>query len=757
MTKVFKLMFLCITFFIGKSYGQQSFFTATTEKTLVNEIKFARDHQPSKYKLYRVNLSALLQSSKQAPELSNNSSAILWNLPDADGNINTFEIFNNAAMDTSLANEVTNIRSLKGIDIKNRAHQISISISDIFGVHIMGFTPDGATYYLDNFTNSLNYVIAYYKHHLEAPNSHFSCTTQGLETQTLNDDFGTPQTFSLDNKRRTFRLAMACTTEYSNFHVNNAPAGTPNTTEDQKKNIVLAAMNVTLTRLNQIFERELNIHLNLIANNKSIIFITSDQFNNNDAGALIGQSQTVITNAIGNANYDIGHTVSTGGGGLAQLNAPCNSQTKAMGITGSPAPVGDAYDVDYVAHEMGHQFGANHTFRNSCQGNVNPQTAMEVGSGSTIMSYAGICPPNVQMNVNDYYHYISIKEMQSFLQGASCAQQTIVNNSAPVIQPLVPKTIPYGTPFILTANATDADAADVLTYAFEQIDTQSNTQPPASSSQQGPAFRSITPTTKNYRSFPAENTVLSGTTNANGIVDSQWEQLATITRPYRFIATVRDNNAAGARVVYTQPVNITVASTGPFVITSPNNNPTTQEPIWHFGSTKTITWNVAGTTAGNINTTNVNILISTNNGATYTMLAQNVPNNGTAALTIPTNLTNTTEGRIKIEAVGNIFYTVSKKLTIWDPNMSVEENEFTNLKIYPNPVTDLLNIEFETETLGNTKFDIFDINGRLVKTIENDGLNQNKHQINIEDLTSGTYILVITDKNKSSSRKIIKQ
>lgn len=756
MTKAFKLLLLCLTLLIGKAHGQQTFFSPTTEKSLVNETKFARGHHPNKYKLYGVNLSALLQSSKQAPELSNNSSSLLWNLPDADGNIHTFEIFNNAAMDIELANDVQNIRSLKGIDVKNRAHQISISISDIFGVHVMGFTPDGATYYLDNFTNSLNYVVAYYKNDLEAPSSFFKCETEGLNTQPFNE-INTPQTFSLDNKRRTFRLAMACTTEYAAFHINNAPAGTPSATLEQKKNIVLAAMNVTLTRLNQIFERELNIHLNLVPTNKNIIFITSDDFNNNNAGALIGQSQTVITNVIGNANYDIGHTVSTGGGGLAQLYAPCDPQIKAMGITGSPEPVGDPYDVDYVAHEMGHQFGANHTFRNSCQGNVNGQTAMEVGSGSTIMSYAGICPPNVQMNVNDYYHYISIKEMQTFLQSASCAQQTTVNNSAPVIQPLVAKTIPYGTPFILTANATDADAADVLTYAFEQVDTQSSTQPPVATSQTGPAFRSITPTTKNYRSFPAESTVLSGTTNASGIVDSQWERLATVTRPYRFIATVRDNNLAGARVVYTQPVNITVASTGPFVITAPNNNPTTQEPIWHLGSTKTITWNVAGTNTGTINTPNVNILISTNNGDSYTMLASNVPNNGSATVTIPTNLANTAEGRIKIEAVNNIFYTVSKKLTIWDPNMSVEENEFSNLKVYPNPTKDVVNIEFETATFGKTKFDIFDINGRLVKTTESDLLNETKHQINIEQLTSGTYILVITNVKKTSSRKIIKK
>src|SRR5690606_16697171 len=320
--------------------------------------------------------------------------------------------------------------------------------------------------------------------------------------------------FSLDNKRRTFRLALACTTEYAAFHINNVPSGTFNFTKHQKKNIVLAAMNVTLTRLNQIFERELNIHLNLIANNRSIIFISNDNFTNNNANLLIDESQTVIDSVIGSSNYDIGHTFSTGGGGLASLGSVCSSWQKASGITGSPSPVGDPYDVDYVAHEMGHQFGANHTFNNSCQFNRNSFTAMETGSGSTIMSYAGICTPNVQNNVDDYYHYISIKEMQTFLSTASCAAQTTVSNSAPVVSALSAKTIPYGTPFILSTSATDADN-DPLTYTFEQTNTQIATQPPVATATTGPAFRSVAPSTDNFRSFPDLSTVLAGTTNSN--------------------------------------------------------------------------------------------------------------------------------------------------------------------------------------------------------------------------------------------------
>lgn len=735
-------------------FAQQSLFKEIDSNRIPNNERFVRTHNPTKYTLYGINFQNVFNSIKNAPALSNNPSSVTIKLPNSKGEFNTFWVYDNSAMEKELAENVSNIRSLKAVDIKNPAHNVSISVSDIFGFHAMGMMTDGTIYYIDNYTNNLNTVIVYDRTNLELPKGNFSCLVPSDSFDEIGINSIPIQTLSMDNKRRNYRAAIACTTEYAQFHINNAPAGTPNSTEDQKKNIVLAAMNVTLTRLNQIFEKEINVHLNLVANNKSIIFVTSDNFNNNDAGVLIGQSQTVIDNVIQSANYDIGHTFSTGGGGLASLGSVCSTWAKASGITGSPQPVGDPYDVDYVAHEMGHQFGANHTQNNSCQ--RNSQTAMETGSGSTIMSYAGICSPNVQNNVDPYYHYSSIKEMQVFLASATCAQQTTVTNSPPSVFPLQAKTIPYGTPFILTASASDGNG-DQLTYTFEQINTQVSTQPPVATATTGPAFRSIAPNTKNYRSFPSEAVVLAGTTSTNGIVSSQWERLATVARSYSFVSVVRDNNATGARVVYTLPVNINVANTGPFVITYPNNNPSTTEPIWHTGSSKTITWNVAGTTANNINTANVNILMSTDNGSTYTMLASNVPNSGSATVTIPTSTSNTYEGRIKIEAVGNIFYTVSKKIIIWNPSASVEELSLADFKMFPNPAKDILTIAFYIENNNTTLFEIFDLNGRLVKKTTSDEANYINHQINISSLSTGTYILKITSGTNSTSHKFIKE
>lgn len=749
----YKLYWLFTLLFCGTLWAQYSPFQPS-EDLFNTEQKFKRTHYPGHYKIYTFNLIELLEWAREAPMLSNQPSKLIITLPNIHGGYSNYWVYDNSAIEPNSSLKTSNIRSLKAVDTANKGNHISISISDIFGLHMMGSYTDGSVFYMDAYTKDLNAVILYKRNALEVSKSKFNCFVNDDDFNIT--DFEYTQPLSYDNKRRSFRLALACTTEYANFHITNAPVGVPKSTEDDKKNIVLAAMNVTITRINHIFERDINVHLNLISNNKDLIFINADNFSNNDAYELINESQSVITSTIGSANFDIGHTFSTGAGGLAVVGSVCKNSYKASGVTGQSAPVGDPFDVDYVAHELAHQFGAFHTFNNSCQNNRSISSAMETGSGSTIMSYAGICFPNVQSNVDAYYHYISIKNMQAFLANATCAQQSTIGNSAPIINNILSKTIPYGTPFVLTTTATDADG-DQLTYTFEQINSQIAPQPPTATSTIGPAFRSLPPSQNNWRSFPNYATVLDGSTHPNGIVGNQWERLATVSRNYTFAATVRDNNPIGGRVAFTEPINITVANTGPFVITYPSNDPSTPKPIWYMGDTETITWNVAGTTANNINVNEVNILISTDAGATYTTLVANTPNDGTETITLPTNLTSTYDARIKIEAVGNIFYTVSKKLIFWDPNLSAEKVMLDNLKIYPNPTTSILNIEFSTTTIEKVKFDIFDLNGKLIKTVSKENSSQINQQINVEDLQAGTYILVINTGKYNSTHKFIKK
>ena len=312
------------------------------------------------------------------------------------------------------------------------------------------------SYYIDTYTKDLENYIVYGRNNISS-GTFFSCLNPDEEIAPRLLE--TSSVAANDGRFRQYRLAMACTIEYAAYHINAAGVGAG--TLAQRKAAVLAAMNVTMTRVNGLYERDMSLRMNLVANNDLVIFVTSDNFDNDTSTILIDQSQVEIDAAIGSANYDIGHTVSTGGGGLAQLNSPCTSN-KARGITGSPAPVGDPFDIDYVAHEMGHQFGATHTQNNNC--NRSAGTAVETGSGNTIMGYAGICAPDVQSNSDAHFHTVSLNQMMTFTTSTgNCAPNALNGNTPPAVNAGVDRTIPKGTPFILfPQSVTDANGLSLI-------------------------------------------------------------------------------------------------------------------------------------------------------------------------------------------------------------------------------------------------------------------------------------------------------
>jgi len=739
----------------------------TNEKTISSKEKMQRANVPKVFQLFEVNLANLTTKLTEAPtDISGLNSSVFVEFPDSNGQPSLFEIYNSPMMEPELAAQNPNIHNFTGINKKDPSNVIKISITPAFGMHIMGFDGKGTTYYIDTYTTDFTSYIFYKREDIENSNSNFKCLVENNDSHEHEGGITTfdNQTLSIDGKFRTYRFAMACTVEYAQFHLSTAPSNIPQFTIEQKKDIVLAAMNVTVNRLNAVYERDLSVRLVLVANNKNIIFITSDNFNNENSFILINQGQSVITSIIGNSNYDIGHTVSTGAGGLASP-APCDSSSKAQGVTGSSSPIGDPFDIDYVSHEVGHQFGANHTFNgttgNCGQGNRYLPAAAEPGSGTTIMGYAGIClSDNVQLHSDPYFHAISIKEITNFLSSMDNNCPTVINsnNARPTITTYGNKTIPHSTPFILSAKGTDANNPNSLTYSWEQSNvSQSSTQPPLGTSTTGPNFRSFNPTTSNSRSFPSTNVVLAGTINPNGIVTATWERIPTVARSMKFTATIRDNNAINGGQTNSADVTITFANAGPFVITYPNNITTTTEPNWTAGDQKTITWNVAGTTGNGINTTLVNILMSEDNGLTYPYtLAQNVPNNGSYPIIVPVTTDTTLPARIKIEAVGNIFYTVSKPFGI-NVTASNTAFEFDNFKLYPNPTTDITNISFESKTGNNISIEITDLGGRKLNTysIKNNGsINQ---EIDLKNYNSGIYLITIKDGVNQTTKKIIKK
>jgi hypothetical protein len=397
--------------------------------------------------------------------------------------------------------------------------------------------------------------------------------------------------------------------------------------------------------------------MNMVANETSIIYTNSgtDPYTNNDGFAMLGENQTSLDSVILSANYDIGHVFSTGGGGIAGLGVICQAGQKGQGVTGSSNPIGDGFDVDYVAHEMGHQFGANHTFNgtllNCGGGNRNSATAYEPGSGSTIMGYAGICgAQNLQLHSDGYFHVASLSEFQAAFtaEGStdSCAAATGSGNTPPTVNPGTGTlNVPKQTPFTLTATGSDANG-DTLTYTWEELDLGSSSPPDDDVNAVRPILRSFLPSTSPSRTFPQLADILSNT-------PSYGESLPTRTRSMQFRVTARDNHAgAGGTTTGARSVSVT-STAGPFKVTAPAAG-----AVWGFGSTETVTWNVAGTTASPISAASVKISLSTDGGNTFpVVLLASTPNDGSAPVTVPS--TATTQARVKVEAVGKVFFDIS--------------------------------------------------------------------------------------------------
>src|SRR6185295_4404483 len=445
---------------------------------------------------------------------------------------------------------------------------------------------------------------------------------------------------------KTMRLAQSVTAEYSNFF---------GATSAAQVGLVLAAINATLTRCNGVYEKDLALHLNLIAASTNVIYYNAatDPYSNAQTGAggaWNGELQSTLTSVIGEANYDIGHLfgASGGGGNAGCIGCICVNNQKGSGFT-SPAdgvPQGDNFDIDYVVHEVGHQMGANHTFSMSNEGTgVNK----EPGSGITIMGYAGITSQDLAPHSIDIFHQASIAQIQSNIAGKTCPITTSIaaNNATPVVNAGNNFTIPISTPFALTGSATDANAGDVLTYCWEQNDNASSSQTNANSvasatKATGPNWISFSPSTSPTRYFPKMATILAGGLVSGplpgGDAGANTEALSSVARTLNFRLTVRDNapysSSAPVSVGQTQFTDMVVtvsSASGPFSVTSPNT-----AVSYVGGSTQTITWAVASTTASPVSCANVKISLSTDGGQTFpTVLAASTANDGTEALVIP--------------------------------------------------------------------------------------------------------------------------
>lgn len=617
---------------------------------------------PEEFKLFDLNFSPLRNEAFRAAGTASTRSTII-SLPNADGEIEQYEIKEASNFEPALQAQFPEIRAFSGKGITDRSASLKLSISPQ-GVQAMIFRTEKESEFIEPYSADHTVYAVFKKQPKVLP---WKCSTpeQQLSANIARQlpDVNARSTGDM----KTMRLAQSVTAEYSNYF---------GATSASQVGLVLAAVNATLTRCNGVYEKDLAIHLNLIAATTNVFYYnaSTDPYSpasSGAGGAWNSQLQNTLTSVIGAANYDIGHLfgASGGGGNAGCIGCICVDNSKGSGFT-SPAdaiPQGDNFDIDYVVHEVGHQLGANHTFSMSNEGTgVN----VEPGSGITIMGYAGITGQDLAPHSIDIYHAASIAQIQSNLTGKTCPITSSLagTNATPVVNAGNNYTIPISTPFALTGSATDANAGDVLTYCWEQNNNASSSQTGSASvanptKASGPNWISFPPTTSPTRYFPKMATILAGGLVSGpltgGDAGANTEALSSVSRTLSFRLTVRDNapysSSAPVSIGQTNFADMTVTvsnTSGPFAVTAPNT-----AVSWAGNSSQTVTWSVANTTASPVSCANVKISISTDGGTTFSTLVASTANDGSEAVTVPN--TPTTTARIKVEAVGNIFFDIS--------------------------------------------------------------------------------------------------
>ena len=639
---------------------------------------------PTRYETFRLNETALnkiLESAPQEFSAAARSTETILTIPMPDGGFERFRIENSPIMEPGLAVKYPEIQSFRGSGLDNPTATVRFDVSPS-GFHAQILSNRGTVLIEPYAKGDTTNYISFYKNDVPRSGDPFVCLTGGeLIPEPERLDFLAPMVPTVSNgtQLRIYRLALAATGEYTSVFRQ------PGDDDAQAKARALAAMNTAMNRVNGVYERDLSLRMVLVANNDLIIYTdgATDPYTNNNGSTMLSQNTTTLNNVIGSANYDIGHVFSTGGGGVATLNGPCGGN-KARGVTGLSNPVGDVFYIDYVAHEMGHQFGSNHTFNGTVSncggGNRSASNAYEPGSGITIMGYAGICgAQDLARNSIDSFHVRSLEAIVSFINGAgNCSVNTPTGNSIPTVTSVggTSWNIPKQTPFVLTASATDTDG-DTITYDWHEYDLGSGTSSVPNTDADGarPIFRSYSPTTSGTRYFPSLQYILNNanvppaTYNCGRATPCMTgEILPSISRTMNFQVIARDNRAGGGAINTTTVQVIVDGNSGPFSVSAPNT-----AVKWTGGSQQTVTWDVANTNTAPVNATNVKISLSTDGGLTFPItLLESTANDGSETITVPN--VNTTQARIKIEAVGNIFFDISdENFTITDGTASARK------------------------------------------------------------------------------------
>ncbi len=642
-----------------------------------NQIQLSTESQtgtlPQKYHTFQLDLDQMRDQLYQAPAKGkkNSKKAVAIDLPLATGQMMTFLIEEKSLMMPKLQAKYHYIRSYVGVAKDNPAYTIIVNLNTLgFSARIR--TPQGLMHIAPYATKQDKYYTSFFrKDYVVDGYSSKKCGVKGGGTIDPENPINAAEIAPylehtepyLQAKvngsvtHRTYRLAIAAPAQHT-----NEVGGLAN---------VMSRIAEAVNILNEVYQRELAVSFVLIEDNDKLIQtdVSSQPYQNVDISSdMLGENQAALEAIIGLDAFDIGHVFtvecSDGNLGVAAFQSLCNDGNKGRGVTCNYNDNLALMVEETMLHEVGHQFGASHTwdFCNEVNNdNREPLTAYEPMSGTTIMSYAGVCGFNVQPRNDTYFHTGTIIQVNTFLDGAggSCAGTGSVDNNFPTVS--IPYTsgftIPINTPFELTAEGSDPDGDDVL-YCWDQFNKNNESTPLGQQMAMSPSFRSWPPTENPTRTFPAKlDIILNNTFNQ---VD---EVLPDYTRNLKFRCSVRDVVPEASGAVWSKELSFEATSTaGPFVVNSPNSS----SDSWEVGTQVEVTWDVANTDVAPVNCEIVDIYLSTDGGFNFTHpLAVGVPNTGSRMVVVPNSVTN--NARVKVKAGDNIFFDMS------NANFKIEE------------------------------------------------------------------------------------
>ena len=605
-------------------------------------IKDEKSNFPQK-NLFNLDFASLKKVLKNSPkrDITNKHSNTIITLPTIDGKMEKFEVYENSVLAPELAAKFPEIKSYIAVGVDNPSARAYLSSSPL-GFKSMTLYSNHEAVFIEPINVDNSIYTVYKTSDRKQAFSKFECSVVDAVKDTQDLSINTLARGADDGKLTTLRLALACTGEYAALF-----GGT--------KALALAGMNNTITRVNGVYERDFGLKLILVANNDAVVYTSASTDPFSIMSNWKTESQTNFTSVIGEANYDIGHLFGTStapSGDAGCLGCVGVDYQKGRGFTcaSSDYYMGDGFDIEFACHEIGHQLGANHTFSYKNEGSI---AQMEPGSGTTVMSYAGVTSRDIQMHRDAYFYAISIQQVTDNIKSKNFISTISTGNAVPIVNAGLDFTIPKGTPFMLTGSATDANTNDILTYAWEQMDLGNATaSTPIATATVGPIFRSYPPVTSSRRYFPNMNTILAGSTTTSGLYIPA-EVLPGVARTLNFRLTVRDNRVGGG-ANNTDDVIVSVDGVaGPFTVDTQNT-----AVSYAAGTSQNINWTVAGTNANGVNCANVDILLSTDGGLTFPItLVAGTPNDGAQAVVIP-NVTGATN-RIMVKGSNHIFFDVN--------------------------------------------------------------------------------------------------